>query len=204
MREPGRGRGHGFRHDHFGDRGPEMGRRGGRRRRGDIRTALLAVLAEEPGHGYEIMQRIEDKSGGAWRPSPGSVYPSLQLLEDEGLVQATEREGKRVYEITDAGRAEAQRRIDESGGTPWALAGPGGEGPGRLFGAIRQVNLAARQVVIAGSPEQIDQAADIVQDAAQAPLPAVDRLILAGRSHRGGDRLRSGHPLRTRGSMAPA
>jgi DNA-binding PadR family transcriptional regulator len=159
MRE-GRGRGPRHFHQHFG---PGMGRPSGRRRRGDIRTAVLAVLAEGPGHGYEIMQRIEDKSEGAWRPSPGSVYPSLQLLEDEGLVRSFEREGKRVYEITDAGRAEAERRIEESGGAPWA-AGWRGTGPGRLFGSVRQVNLAARQVAMAGSPEQVEQAAAIMED----------------------------------------
>ena len=162
MRE-GRGRGAHHLHDHFGDHGPGMGRRDGRRRRGDIRTALLAVLSEGPGHGYEIMQRIEDKSGGAWRPSPGSVYPSLQLLEDEGLVRATDRDGKRIYEITDTGRAEAERRIEESGGAPWADAGRG-TGVGRLFGALRQVALAARQVARAGTPAQVDQAAEIMED----------------------------------------
>src|SRR4029077_20476671 len=83
---------------------------GPRMRRGDIRTAVLAVLTEAPGHGYDVMQNLEDKSGGAWRPSPGSVYSTLQLLEDEGLVRSTERDGKRVFEITDAGRAEAADR----------------------------------------------------------------------------------------------
>src|SRR5262245_59324577 len=101
-------------------------RGGGRMRRGDIRTALLAALSEGPGHGYDIMQALEEKSGGAWRPSPGSVYPTLQLLEDEGLVRSFERDGKRIYEITDAGREEATRRVDEAGGTPWELAGRGG------------------------------------------------------------------------------
>ncbi len=92
-------------------------------RRGDIRTALLAILAEEPGHGYDLIQRLEEKTAGAWRPSPGSVYPSLQLLEDEGLARSGERDGKRVYEITDAGRAEASQRVEEAGGTPWEIAG---------------------------------------------------------------------------------
>ena len=87
--------------------------RGGRMRRGDIRTALLAALSEGPGHGYDVIKTLEEKSGGAWKPSPGSVYPTLQLLEDEGLVRSTERDGKRVYEITDDGRAEAARRIEE-------------------------------------------------------------------------------------------
>ena len=67
---------------------------------------MLAVLTEGPGHGYDVMQKLEEKSEGAWRPSPGSVYPTLQLLEDEGLVRSTERDGKRVFEITDAGKAE--------------------------------------------------------------------------------------------------
>lgn len=60
---------------------------------------------------------------GAWRPSPGSVYPTFQMLEDEGLVRSEEREGKRVVEITDAGRTEAERRTEEAGGSPWATDG---------------------------------------------------------------------------------
>jgi len=163
MRE-GRGRGPRHLHEHFGEHGPHAMRRDGRRRRGDIRTAVLSVLTEGPGHGYDIMQRIEDKSGGAWRPSPGSVYPSLQLLEDEDLVRAVDRDGKRVYEITDAGRAEAERRVEEAGGAPWAEAGRAA-GAGRLFGALKQVAMAARQVTRAGTPAQVEQAADIMEDA---------------------------------------
>ena len=73
---------------------------GGRRmRRGEIRFALLSVLAEGPGHGYELIGRLEAKTGGVWRPSPGSVYPTLQSLEDEGLVRSVERDGKRVFEL---------------------------------------------------------------------------------------------------------
>src|SRR5580765_9075444 len=110
-------------------RGRHRGREGAwggpRMRRGQIRTALLAVLAEGPGHGYDVMQKLEDKTGGAWRPSPGSVYPTLQLLEDEGLVRSTERDGKRVFEITEAGRAEATSRLEEAGGPPWEGASQG-------------------------------------------------------------------------------
>ena len=101
-----------------------QGRGRGRMRRGDIRTAVLAVLSEEPGHGYDVMQRLEDKTDGSWRPSPGSVYPMLQLLADEGLAQSVERDGKRVYELTDAGRAETQQRIEDAGGTPWESGEP--------------------------------------------------------------------------------
>src|SRR3954469_9466203 len=97
-----------------GGRRRRRGHSHGRMRRGDVRTAVLAVLAEQPGHGYEIIQAIEEKSGGSWRPSPGSIYPPLQQLEDEGLVRSVEREGKRVFEITEEGHAEAMRRLEEA------------------------------------------------------------------------------------------
>jgi len=138
---------------------------GGRTRRGDIRTALLAVLAEAPGHGYELIQRIDDKSGGTWRPSPGSVYPTLQLLEDEGLVHATERDAKRVFEITDAGRTEAARRIEEAGGAPWAQPAGDGPNPWVLRESIGLLHLAVKQVALAGSREQVEKAVEIVTDA---------------------------------------
>src|SRR3954471_15574555 len=102
---PPRGRGYRFEMEAPPPPPPPF-RRGGRMRRGDIRTAILAVLAEEPGHGYEVMQRLEERTEGAWRPSPGSVSPTLQLLEDEGLLRSAEREGKKVYEITEAGQTE--------------------------------------------------------------------------------------------------
>src|SRR6478752_1669030 len=121
-------------------RGPGFGREGGprRMRRGDIRTAVLAVLDEQPRHGYEVIQALEDKTGGAWRPSPGSVYPTLQLLEDEGLARSSEREGKKVYELTEEGRTEARARIEAAGGPPWS----GAEGGGGLRGAIMQLHVA--------------------------------------------------------------
>jgi DNA-binding PadR family transcriptional regulator len=132
-------------------------------RRGDTRTALLAALAEAPGHGYELIQRIEEKSDGAWRPSPGSVYPTLQLLEDEGLVRATERDGKRTFEVTEEGRAEAERRIEAAGGPPWAA--PSGSGRGVLREAMGLLALAIKQVAIAGDTAQIEKAAAIISDA---------------------------------------
>ena len=85
----------------------------GRRRRGDVRTALLLLLAEEPRNGYQLMQTIEERSGGRWRPSPGSVYPTLAQLEDEGLIRAIERDGTKLFEITDAGREQlGERTVD--------------------------------------------------------------------------------------------
>ena len=86
------------------------GRGGARARRGDIRAAVLALLEEKPMHGYEMITEVEDRTGGAWRPSAGSIYPTLQLLEDEGLIEGTEAEGKRRFELTEAGREERAAR----------------------------------------------------------------------------------------------
>ena len=134
-------------------------------RRGQIRTALLAVLAEGPGHGYDVMQKLEDKTGGAWRPSPGSVYPTLQLLEDEGLVRSTERDGKRVFEITDAGRTEAAERIEQDGGTPWETTGRGSR-PGReAREAFGQLFRAFKQIAAVGTPEQLERGLAVVNNA---------------------------------------
>jgi DNA-binding PadR family transcriptional regulator len=161
----GRGRGHG-RHgggDHEED-GPGGGRHR-RTRRGEIRTGLLAILVEGPGHGYELIQRIEAKTGGAWKPSPGSIYPTLQLLQDEGLVTAVDRDGKRVFELTEDGRAEATRRQDESGEDPWSRGGGGRPQTMQLFEAMKQLHLAARQVVMTGNPTQIEATVAIVTEA---------------------------------------
>jgi DNA-binding PadR family transcriptional regulator len=135
-------------------------------RRGDIRTAVLAVLTEGPGHGYDVMSRLEAKSDGVWRPSAGSVYPMLQQLEDEGLATSAEQDGKRVYTITDEGVAEATRRIEESG-TPWQPAGDSGDGvhPGRLFRSFGALGMAARQVVQVGSPAQLTAALAVLDQA---------------------------------------
>ena len=139
----------------FGPRG------GGRMRRGDIRTAVLVVLSEQDGHGYQIIQALEAKTDGAWRPSPGSVYPTLQLLEDSGLAVSTEQDGKRVYSITDEGRAEADRRVEEAGRLPWDQ----GAQDGGLRGAMMQLHMAARQLNSEGDPVHLEQAITIVNDA---------------------------------------
>src|SRR6266705_1048459 len=87
-------------------------------RRGDIRTAALLLLAEEPRNGYQIMQEVEERSGGVWRPSPGSVYPALSQLEDEGLIRSEQSDGRKVFVLTDAGRAQVEER-DSSKPAPW-------------------------------------------------------------------------------------
>lgn len=147
---------------HWGPPGAGPGWRGPRARRGDIRRALLLALTDGPGHGYDLIQRLEDRSGGRWRPSPGSVYPTLQLLEEEGLVTSAEAEGKRVYTLTDAGRDEAASE-PRRGRPPWA-DGPGGP-PSGLRDAVGQLIAAARQVADIATPEQVAQAEEIVNDA---------------------------------------
>ena len=138
-----------------------QGRGRGRMRRGDIRTAVLAVLSEEPGHGYDVMQRLEDKTDGSWRPSPGSVYPMLQLLADEGLAQSVERDGKRVYELTDAGREQAA-----SAPAPWtAVADESDDALVALRDLAFQVLAATRQVANAGTATQLEAAQTVLRDA---------------------------------------
>ena len=102
---------HGYgRHEMSGGRGHGRGRH--RVRRGDVRSAILALLDDRPMHGYEMITELEERTGGRWRPSAGSIYPTLQLLEDEGLVTAEEVEGRKVYSLTDAGKKAAPERTE--------------------------------------------------------------------------------------------
>src|SRR3954452_16191357 len=115
----------------------EAFRRGGHRlRRGDMKSALLIALEDGPGHGYEVIQRLEERTGGTWRPSPGSVYPTFQMLEDEGLVRSREEDGKRIYELTDEGREAAHERAQRPGGLPWERDGHDDENLGALWRAV--------------------------------------------------------------------
>ena len=133
-------------------------------RRGDVRSALLIALLDAPGHGYELIQALEAKTDGRWRPSPGSVYPSLQLLADEGLVTSTEQDGKRTYQITDEGRATAEEHIARRG-YPWDEMDDGPGDQGDLRAAVRDLHLAAKQVRFTGSPEAVEKAAAILTTA---------------------------------------
>ena len=136
--------------------GPFGGGRG-RKRRGDVRTALLLLLAEEARNGYQLMQIIEERSGGRWRPSPGSVYPALAQLEDEGLVRATERDGTKLFEITDAGREQVAEAAGRT--APWEMEDdPAFEALADLRSLVHQLGMAAGQVVHAGNEEQIERA----------------------------------------------
>lgn len=140
---------------------------GTRMGRGDVRAAILALLAEKPMHGYQIISEIEQRSGGAWKPSPGSVYPALQLLADEGLIDAAEADGRKTYSLTDAGRTVADA-ADRS--APWEGQGQGqgARETGRATALPKSgIDLAqaAAQVQRTGTPEQVQQAVVVLDDA---------------------------------------
>jgi len=135
------------------------GRKAGR---GDIRATILALLAEEQMHGYQIIQEVTERTGGAWRPSPGSVYPTLQQLEDEELVRTVHTDGRRVFELTDAGREQAAALPSQ---TPWASAGDGDDDLAALRDLAFQLLGATRQVALAGSAKQIESAQAILREA---------------------------------------
>jgi DNA-binding PadR family transcriptional regulator len=165
-RGPGRGPGG------FGGGGPGFGPgphgrggRGRRARRGDIRAASLLLLAEEPRNGYGLMQVLEERSGGVWRPSPGSVYPALAQLEDEGLIRSVEHDGRKTFELTDEGRAHVEEHRERYG-TPWETVAEGVPSElQELRRAAQSLALASMQVAQTGSQAQLGEAKRILEDA---------------------------------------
>ena len=115
-------------------------------------------------HGYDVIRTLEERSGGRWRPSPGSVYPTLQMLEDAGLVKSEDRDGRRVFEISDAGKEELAARSEERG-APWEEGGAEDDPVHGLRNAAFQLGAAARQVSGAGSADQVARAKEILDEA---------------------------------------
>jgi DNA-binding PadR family transcriptional regulator len=174
---PGHGPGRHARHRHHGGPrggfggpfgfGPGGGPRGrGRKaRRGDIRTAALLLLNEEPRNGYQIMQEVEERSDGVWRPSPGSVYPALQQLEDEGLIRADELEGRKLFKLTDEGRVYVNERGEDKP-APWEqMSGDVSDQMRELGKLMREVGFAFAQVMKTGSEAQIGEARKVLSTA---------------------------------------
>jgi DNA-binding PadR family transcriptional regulator len=150
-----------------GPGGPGGGRgrgRGRKARRGDVRTAALLLLAEEPRNGYQIMQELEERSEGMWRPSPGSVYPALQQLEDEGLIRSEEADGRRLYHRTDPGRAFVEERPEDQR-APWESFTDNYSDQAAETGALmRDVAMAFAQVMHAGSEAQVAEAGKVLAE----------------------------------------
>jgi DNA-binding PadR family transcriptional regulator len=135
---------------------------GGRARRGDVRMAVLRLLAEQPMHGYQIIQELSARSGGAWNPSPGSIYPTLQLLADEGLVSAEESAGKRVFSLTDAGTAAVAETAEQP--APWEDAAQGDAGRSEYREAAAKLVQAVFQIGKNGTSEQRASAVEVLVD----------------------------------------
>ncbi|GAA2544543.1 hypothetical protein GCM10010435_11400 [Winogradskya consettensis] len=142
--------------------GPRGPRRGGRGSRPNVRPALLALLLERPMHGYEMIQELESRTGGIWRPSPGSVYPTLQLLEDEGLIVAEATGGRKRFTLTEDGRPEAQTAAENP---PWAQFSDDTMSQVADFrDAAVGIMSALRQVGFNGTPEQRQKALEVLNE----------------------------------------
>jgi DNA-binding PadR family transcriptional regulator len=153
----GAGWGGGWGHEH----GHRHGRgRGGRRQ--NVRAAVLALLAERPMHGYEMIRELESRTGGIWRPSPGSIYPTLQLLEDEGLIVAETGEGRKRFALTEAGREEATRAAEAP---PWQEFADDTVSQAQDFrDAAFGIMNALRQVGFNGTSEQRQRALEVLNE----------------------------------------
>lgn len=146
-------------------RGPRGGghRRPGaghRAHRGDARSAILALLAEAPMHGYQIMDELAERTKGAWRPSPGSIYPALRRLSHEGLVLSQEQDGRRVFQLTDAGRTA----VADGGPPPWERL-TASDGEPDLRATMFSLAAAVKQVGASGTSEQVAAAGEILAEA---------------------------------------
>ncbi|MCO7274051.1 PadR family transcriptional regulator [Cellulosimicrobium cellulans] len=154
---PGFGPGHGGRRHGGRGRGP------GRAGRGDVRAAVLLLLAEQPMHGYQVIQEIAERSEGQWRPSPGAVYPALNLLQDEGLVELSADGGRRLATLTEAGTAYVAEHAAELGDPFAEAAGRGGRSRRELRAGVEAVAAAVHQVARTGTDEQAQAAAELLE-----------------------------------------
>jgi DNA-binding PadR family transcriptional regulator len=155
---------HGKHHGPFGSgfgHGRLMGM-GSQVRRGDVQPAVIALLKEQDMHGYQIIQELTERSGGSWAPSPGSIYPILQMLEDQGMVTGEKVGGKRVFSLTDAGREYAETLPEKA---PWEEFDGEIDPTRRLRKVFHGLMMATAQVGRSGSRDQIEKTADILTEA---------------------------------------
>ena len=146
--------------------GPGHGHGGpGRARKGDVRAVILSLLAEGPSNGYGLIKAIAAKTGGMWRPSPGSVYPALAQLEDEGLIEPTEHEGSKAFTLTEEGTAHVEANREQMG-TPWTVDDGSSQSElAELRNASKALAMAAMQVAQTGDSEQLKSAREVVDGA---------------------------------------
>jgi len=156
-------------HGPFGPFGPR-GRFGrGRARRGDVRTAILQLLSEEPRNGYQIISTLNERSGGAWRPSPGAVYPALNQLEDEGLIEVFDNEGSRAFRLTNAGREAPEVHSDTAKvWDDWADEGAARVDAGAMWRTFGEMSMALKPIMMSGDPEIVTKAETILAETKRA------------------------------------
>jgi len=143
--------------------GPPGFPRGPKASRGDVRAAILALLREGPCNGYQIMSEIEERSGGAWRPSPGAVYPALQQLADEGLVEAEESSGRRTFSLTEAGRRHIEENPDAARAAWESMAADDADEMPGLFAQAAQLAGSIVQMAHVGTPGQVRAAEALLE-----------------------------------------
>lgn len=151
----------------FGGRGFGRGKKRKRFQHGEVRAAVLILLDEEPMHGYQLIQEIEERSGGVWQPSPGSVYPVLQQLEDEGLVRIEQTEGRKVANLTEAGRTyieDKRAELEAAWNTGSANVDERVTEIRNLFALYKQIAAAAKQLARVGTVRQIAEAKNLLND----------------------------------------
>jgi len=135
---------------------------GTRAKRGDVQAGVIALLNEQDMHGYQMIQELSERSGGAWNPSPGSIYPALQALEQHGMVSSTEAGGKRIFSLTELGRKHAAMLPLQK---PWEEIAEESDASHRLRDVFRGLMSATSQVASGGDDGQIARTADILADA---------------------------------------
>ncbi len=142
-----------------GSRGHHRGRGG---RRGNVRAAILALLTERPMHGYEMIQELDQRTGGVWRPSPGSIYPTLQLLEDEGLITSQEAGGRKAYTLTETGQTEA---ATAAANAPWAEFSAETVSSGHdTRDAVAGIMMALKQIGFERDHDQWNRAVEVLNE----------------------------------------
>lgn len=161
----GHDRGHGGWGGMFGRPGFAPPRGAGRARRGDVQAAVLSLLSEGSMHGYQIIQELSIRSGGAWTPGPGSIYPTLQAMEEQGLVVGEQAGSKKVYSLTDEGKAALEQQQMRA---PWEQLAEASGSRLDLRQSMASLWMAAAQLERTGTDEQIGKAATLVDDLRKA------------------------------------
>ena len=156
------GRGFGFGRPGFGQMP------GSRARRGDMQAAILGLLAEKPMHGYQVIQELAERSGGVWTPGPGSVYPTLQAMEEQGLVAGEQDGSRRVFSLTETGRAAVGSQEHEREPMPWEQIAQASGPRLAMRQSIGTLFAASAQIERTGTDDQVERAVALLDQTRKA------------------------------------